>query len=137
MNKYNVNDPIFVESKLYQNFLKQNPTQGFLKIRAFAANQAIPISGLKIIVSKIIDNNKIIFFEGNTNESGIIEKINLPAPTLNTDNLNIPSTITYNIEAIYNSDDINRVYQVNIYENIYVVQTINIVPKLNNNMGDI
>ena len=67
MNTFNINDQSFINSKVYQDFLKENPGSGYLKIRAFTANQAIPISGLNIIISKNIDNNNVIFFEGTTN----------------------------------------------------------------------
>ena len=129
MNTYNINNENFKNTPSYTNFIAQNPSNGYLKIRAYAASEAIPISGLDIVVSKIIDNNKVIFFDGATNESGVIERIVLPAPKLNTDNQNAPSSTTYDIEASYN--DINSTYKVNMYENIYVIQTINIVPKMN------
>jgi len=135
MNTYNFDDPIFMESQLYQNFIEQNPSQGFLRIRAYAASQALPISGLRVIVSKILDNNKVIFFDGITNTSGIIEKITLPAPRLNPNNQEIPIATTYDIEAIYTPDNINRKYYVNMYENIYAVQNINVVPNLGNGVG--
>ena len=44
----------------YQKFLKDNTGRGYLKIRASAANEAIPISGIKIKVSKVIGDNKIV-----------------------------------------------------------------------------
>ena len=134
MNTYNINDESFKKTISYTNFLSQNPSSGYLKIRAFAASEAIPISGIKIIVSKMIDNNKVIFFEGTTNESGIIERIVLPTPSLNSNNLNIPSSITYDITAMY--DNSVNTYKINMYENIYVVQTISIVPKMNRVLGD-
>ena len=86
MNTYNFNDASFKNTSSYQNFISANPSEGYLKVRASAASQALPISGLKIVVSKIIDGNKVIFFEGTTDSSGVIEKITLPAPKLNTDN---------------------------------------------------
>ena len=135
MNIYNVNDPIFRESKLYQDYLNENPATGYLRIRAFAASQAIPISNLRIVVSKVIDDYKVIFFEGTTNNSGIIERIELPVPKLEPDNLDVPNKATYEIQAIYTPDNVNRVYLVNMYENVYVVQTINIVPNLNTGVG--
>lgn len=136
MNTFNINDQEFANSAIYQNFLKQNPSQGYLKIRAYAASQAIPITNLKIVVSKIIDNNKVIFFEGNTNESGIIEKITLPAPRLNQNNLDTPSSTTYDITATYEEQNLTNIYRVNIYDNIYVVQTISVVPTMNVMAGD-
>ena len=135
MNTYNFNDPIFRESALYRDYLNENPTTGYLRIRAYAASQAIPISNLKITVSRVVDNNRIIFFEGNTNESGIIERIELPTPRLDPNNLDVPSRATYEINASYEPDNVSRVYLVNLYENVYVVQTINIVPTTNNGVG--
>lgn len=136
MNTYNFNDASFKNTSSYQNFISANPSEGYLKVRASAASQALPISGLKIVVSKIIDGNKVIFFEGTTDSSGVIEKITLPAPKLNTDNLAAPSSTTYDINATYQPDNLNDIYRVNIYENIYVVQTINVVPTLSAMAGD-
>ena len=48
MNTYNINDDSYANSQAYQEFLKDNPDEGYLKIRAFAASQAIPISGVNI-----------------------------------------------------------------------------------------
>ena len=80
MNIYNINDENFKNTEAYRSFMNDNPVNGYLKIRAYGASGAIPISNLKIVVSKIINNTKIIFFEGTTNESGIIDKITLPTP---------------------------------------------------------
>ena len=53
MNTYNINDINFINSNLYQKYLKENPVKGYLKIRAYAANEAVPISGLNVTISKI------------------------------------------------------------------------------------
>ena len=135
MNTYNFNDSIFKQSQLYQNFVRENPSQGYLRIRAYAASQALPIRGLKVIVSKVVDNNKIIFFDGVTNDSGVIERITLPTPRIGDDNQIIPKNITYDIEAIYEPDNIQRMYSVNMYEGVYAVQNINVVPNINNGVG--
>ena len=131
MNTYNINDENFKNSTIYQNFLKNNPSRGSLRVRAYAASQAIPIQGVKIVVSGIIDNNNVIFFEGETNESGVIEKILLPAPKLDLNNLDIPDKLTYEVLASY--ENIDLLYKVNMYEDICVIQNINIVPSLNGN----
>ena len=137
MNTYNINDENFKNTTSYQNFITANPGVGYLKIRASAASQALPISSLKIVVSKVIDNNNIIFYEGVTDTSGVIERINLPAPRLESDNLDAPKATTYIVKATYEPDNLNTTYQVNIYDNIYTIQTINVVPTLNNRLGDI
>ena len=133
MNTYNFNDESFKNTNIYKQFISANPSLGYLKIRAYTASQALPISNLKIVVSKNIGNTNVIFYEGVTNSSGVIEKINLPAPSQNTDDLVIPTSVSYDIKATY--EETTNIYKVNIYENIYVVQTINIVPTMNV-MGD-
>ena len=125
---YNVNDINFTNSNLYQEFLKENPKTGYLKIRAYAASGAIPITNLKVVVSKNVENDKIIFFEGITDSSGIIEKITLPAPSLNESDLVKPNNITYDIEATYKN--MKSTYQIYIYENVYVIQNISVVPNI-------
>ena len=129
MNTYNVNDVNFVNSELYQSYLKDNPSNGYLRIRASAANGAIPISGLSVVVSKVIDNNTVIFFEGVTDSSGLIERITLPVPKIVSDDLVAPTGNTYDVSTSYDKDNFMSNYKVNVYENVYVVQNINIVPK--------
>ncbi len=136
MNTYNFNDENFKNTNSYKQFTFANPAEGYLKIRAYAASGALPISNLNIVVSKIIDNNNVIFFEGKTNSSGIIERIPLPAPRIESNNLDAPNSTTYDIKATYPEDNLDEVYKINIYENIYVVQTINVVPTLNVSFGD-
>ena len=133
MNTYNFSDENFKNTDIYKEYIGINNGQGYLKIRAYTASQALPISNLKIIVSKTIENNNIIFYEGITNSSGIIEKIILPAPKQGSDDLIKPSSTIYDIKATY--ENTTNTYKVNIYDNIYVVQTINLVPTMNV-MGD-
>ena len=130
MNTYYIGNENFIDSSLYKEFIRQNQGKGNLRIRAFSASGAIPIEGLKIVVYTIFDNHKIIFYEGFTDESGVIERIPLPAPKTNTDNLIIPNKTVYTIDATYIPDDIHLVYDVNMYDKICVVQNINIVPSL-------
>ena len=127
MNTYNIDDKDFINSELYKSFINANPGIGFLKIRAFAASQAVPISGMNVQVSKDIGGDKIIFSSGVTNESGVIEKISLPVPR-NSDNMMAPVLTTYDIYTNYG--DFERLYKVNVYDDIYVVQNINVTPNI-------
>jgi len=124
---YNIDDKDFVNSELYKSFINANPGVGFLKIRAFAASQAVPISGMNVQVSKDIGGNKVIFFSGVTNESGVIERISLPVPR-SSDNMMAPLITTYDIDTSY--EGVDRIYKVNVYDNIYVVQNINVTPNI-------
>ena len=130
MNNFYITDKDFINTKSYQDFISANKGMGILKIRASAANSAVPISNLKVTVSTIIDNNNVIFFEGYTNSSGVIENISLPAPLTNISDLTVPNKTVYNVVAVYNGDDIKQTYKVNIYDKIVVIQNINIVPPM-------
>ncbi|MBQ1813107.1 MAG: hypothetical protein II119_04100 [Bacilli bacterium] len=124
----NINDMNFINSEAYKNFIKINSSTGGLRVRAYAASQAVPISGLKVVVTTTIENNNVTFFEGYTNESGITDKIILPAPKLNNDNLVAPNATKYIITTTYNNK--KQVYEVNMYENVCVIQNVNVVPNM-------
>jgi len=109
----------FKKSSEYPLFIKENSGIGKLKIRAYAASEALPVSGLNIVVSSIIFNKKIIFYMGSTDTSGVIPTIELPAPKL-LSNLEIPKTIKYDIEVVGGST-----FSINMYDGICVVQNIN------------
>lgn len=131
MNTYNINDENFIKTSMYQEYMRENPSTGNLRIRASAANGAIPVEGVKAIITNEIDGNRVIFFEGYTNESGVIERITLPAPKLNISDLNVPNKTTYKLRITFPKENIDQTYDVNMYENICVVQNVNISPKSN------
>lgn len=110
----------FKKSSEYALFIKENPGIGQLKIRAYAASEALPVSGLNIVVSSMIFNKKIVFYKGVTDSSGVVPTLSLPTPGL-VNNLEIPKTIKYDIEVVEN----NSIYPVNMYDGILVVQNIN------------
>ena len=134
---FNVKDENFKKTSIYKNFIIKHPSFGTLKIKASAASGAVPISGLKIVVTTNIENNKVIFYEGYTDSSGTINNISLPAYKLDTNNLDIPEKTEYNVEATYIPENLSMTFKVNIYENISVVQNINVVPEMRLIEGDI
>ena len=126
MNNVNITDSNFISTIVYKNFMIENTGRGILNIRASFANQALPITNLKVVVSKEIENYNVIFYEGVTNISGLIEKISLPTPPKENDDLIAPKSTTYKITTLYNNREYT--YVVNMYDEICVVQNINIVP---------
>ena len=117
----NINE--FKKTLEYPDFIKENNGIGYLRIRAYGASEAIPIEGMNIVVSTIYNGKNIIFFEGVTDESGMIKRLELPTPSREKDDLVIPKWKTYNIEANYNNKLEN--FKVNIYDDICVQQVIN------------
>lgn len=126
MNNVNITDSNFISTIVYKKFMIENTGRGILNIRASFANQALPITNLKVVVSKEIENYNVIFYEGVTNISGLIEKMSLPTPPKENDDLIAPKNTTYKITTLYNNREYT--YVVNMYDGIYVVQNINIVP---------
>jgi len=129
MNNVSINDQEFINSSAYREFMNNNKGMGYLKVRAYAANQAVPITGLKILVNKKINGYNVNFFEGYTNDSGVIENISLPAPINDSNDLVIPKSNQYEIIATNNNT--NLTFVVNVYDKLYVIQNIGIVPKMN------
>ena len=60
----NINE--FMKTNEYPDFIKENSGNGKLKIRAYAASEALPVDGLNIIVSSVINNEEVVFFKGVT-----------------------------------------------------------------------
>ena len=126
MNEIKFND--FKKLEEYKDFNKNNPEVGYLNIRAYAANSAIPISNLEVKVTRVINDQKVVFFDGKTDNSGLITNINLPTPPKNTNDEVIPLSSEYEVSAKYNDE--NLVFIVVMYANISVLQNISVVPNL-------
>ncbi len=126
----NVNDEILSSDTAYQEFLRTNTSTATLKIRASAASQALPVSGVNIVVSKEIGNNNIIFFEGVTDDSGMINNIVLPAPQLNPNDEVAPTLINYTVKATYPQDNLNKEYKVTLYGGTSAIQYIFLSPNV-------
>ena len=130
MNTILFTDESFKRTESYETFMSNNPDNSYLKIQASKANSAMPVEGVEIIISHIIDEYKVIFFDGKTNESGIIENISLPVPKKDPNDLNIPLSTTYNIEAIYTKENIDVLYKAKMFSGANAIQNIDINPNI-------
>lgn len=115
----------------YQEFLDQNKEYGLLKVQAFAARQAIPISGVQVIVSKRFSDMDKIFFEGRTDESGIIDNIKLPTTSklLSERPQDVLPYAEYDFSAfheIFNTESANN---IQIFQDIKSIQPVRVVPR--------
>ena len=126
----NANDESLNNDVAYQEFLRNNPATSTLKIRASAASQALPVSGVNVVVSKEIGNNNIIFFSGSTDESGMINNIVLPAPKANQNDEVAPTLINYKVKATYAPDNLNKEYNVTLYGGTSAIQYIFLSPNV-------
>jgi len=61
-------------------FLSENTEQGVLRVQAFRGQQTIPVPGVQVTVFCPLEGGDVVLFQGETDESGILDPIILPAP---------------------------------------------------------
>lgn len=130
MNLLNYED--FKKTESYQKFIKENPSTGTLKVEVFTAYQAIPVPDTEIIITKDIDGEKVLFFRGKTNSSGMISNIELPSPEEDTDYKpgSAPKYTRYDVTAIHEGYERIKKYDVAIFGNAGVIQYIKMIPEI-------
>ena len=127
MKIVNYFDESFKNTNDFLEFKNLNPGIGRLKIRAFAANEALPVSNVHVVVSCLFHDMKIVFFDGLTDASGMTSVIELPTPRTNSDDLIVPEAINYEVESEDVEMNNKQSFVVKMYNGICVVQNIIIV----------
>lgn len=124
--EYDYDSEEFKNSSIYKSFINNNSGKGVLKIEASTASEAYPLKGVEIIISKVLGNNKIIFYRGSTNDSGIIDGIILPTKEINREINDVSDIVftTYDLLASYPEYDLSKKYDVTIFDNIKVIQPV-------------
>lgn len=118
------------EGLTYAQFLQQNPYKGYLKVQAFRGDQTYPVPGVVVTVSREFADGKRVFFEGVTDENGILDGIDLPAAPrgeslVPDDPL---TTAVYDLSArhpLYRDVDV----PIEIYEGITAIQPLRLLLK--------
>lgn len=119
----------FKKLDIYKDFLESNPDLGYLKIKAFTAQEAIPLSKTEVIITKDIGSYKVIFYRGETDINGMINQIVLPAPKqVSSTSDATPKYTLYELNALHEGYEIIREYQVGMLGNVKVIQYIKMVP---------
>ena len=124
--EYDFDSEEFKNSSIYESFINNNSGKGVLKIEASTASEAYPLKDVEIIISKEFGDNKIVFYKGTTNDSGIIDGIILPTKKIDKE-INDASDIvftTYDLIARYPKYNLEKEYDVTIFDNIKVIQPI-------------
>lgn len=121
----------FMKTEAYSSFIKENSEMGQLKVMAFTAHQGLPIENAEVVITKNIDTNRILFFRGFTNSSGIIDNINLPAPpsgyNSQTEEIN-----NYTIYDLYVTHPEYEPFQhiVGMFGDLKVIQYAKLIPNI-------
>jgi hypothetical protein len=64
----------------HEGFINENSRKGILKIQAYRGQMAYPVPSVRVVISKRFLDGEYVFFSGLTDENGIIDGIELPAP---------------------------------------------------------
>lgn len=116
----------YFNSEKHADYLKNNPGSGLLRIQVYTANQAFPLEDVEVKVYKEIDGKRVIFFNGVTDSSGIIDNINLPTKEVKKEVESASDIMStdYIIEAKYPKTGVAQDYIVSIYDDLKVIQPI-------------
>ena len=124
----------FQKTTEYQNFKRENPSVGSLRVNVFAANVAIPLENVNIVITKKVGNYQVLFFDGFTDSSGIIDNIVLPAPDISSNNMEVPGYTFYDLNASREGYQEVEQYEIAMFGNTKVIQYVKLMPEVNNNV---
>lgn len=109
----------------YEEFIRENPRRGYLKVQAFSGRQSYPIEGVRVAITRDFGDETVLFFEGVTDADGIIDDIELPAPPRENSLvfLTPDKTAEYDMTALYDGVPPQR-SKIQIYEGIKSIQPV-------------
>lgn len=122
----------FKNTEDYQEFIDRNTSEGSLKVKVFTAYQAIPIPDTEILITKDIEDNRVLFFRGFTDSSGKIDDIMLPAPPEDSNPTpdSDPQYTIYDLTAIHEGYETIKKYNIGIFGNVGVIQYVKMTPEI-------
>lgn len=125
-----INFEEFMRTPEYQDFKRDNPDIGTLKVQAFTAYNALPIAGTDIMLSIDIEEYRVVFFRGQTDSSGIIDNIQLPAPKSSIGSIDAPLYTVYDLTAIHVGYESIKQYSIGMFGGIKVIQYVKMTPEI-------
>lgn len=119
-------------------YLKENPKIGFIKLQVSTARSAIPISGAKVTISRMIGSSPHVFATAVTDMDGLVAPIPLPAPDRSLseqpENQGEPVPFaTYDIRTEYPRHVPVENISVPVFDGIVSIQPVSLIPDTNGN----
>ena len=120
----------FKDSDDYGDFIKDNPSLGNFKVQVSMGSGGIPVDGVEVLVTKDINGKKVLFFKGETDDSGMIDNIKVPAPKSMTDFSfkEFPGHTDYDLSIICKKHNVIKEFVLQAYGDVKAIQNVNIVP---------
>ena len=122
----------FQKSDYAMSFFQKNPSIGFLKIVVSAFSSAVPIDNAEVTVYKDIGDMRVVFFQGKTDVSGIIDDIMLPSPkSMNFGSLDVPDYEVYSIDVQKEGFEKIVGFMIGVFDGIKIIQNFSLKPLIN------
>ena len=115
----------------YEEFLRQNQSNGAIKVQVTTASGTYPVAGAKVVISKDFLEGERQLFEQMTDESGTTQNIALPAPARA---LSMDEEETETPYASYRIQVTHPDYHSHVFENVPVfadvksIQPVDLIP---------
>lgn len=124
----------FKTMREYQDFLKEYPDTGVLRVRVFTAGGVIPLSNTNILIMKEIGDYQVLFYNGVTDSVGFLGDIVLPAPKKDLLSNDIPHSTPYEMSAIHLGYQDIQQYTISVYGGVTVIQYVRMIPEVKPNV---
>ena len=124
----------FKTMREYQDFLKEYPDTGVVRVRVFTAGGVIPLSNTNILIMKQIGDYQVLFYNGVTDSVGFLGDIVLPAPKRDLLSTDIPHSTPYEMSAIHLGYQDIQQYTISIYGGVTVIQYVRMIPEVKPNV---
>lgn len=121
----------FKNTDLYDDFIRENPDTGNLKVQVFTAYGAIPVANTAILITKDIEEYRVVFFQGLTDSSGIISNISLPAPAMSISSEAAPVYTVYDMTAVNEGYETLKTFSIGMFGGVNVIQYVKMQPEVN------
>lgn len=123
------------DQKSYRNieeFLVDNPKSGFLRVQVFAGEQTFPVSNANIVVTKNFGSRENVFYEENTDISGVMSRVSLPAPdkSLSVYPTSLQPYSTYDISVTHPGYNKVVIHNCVVFDGIETAQMVELIPGL-------
>lgn len=118
-------------NNLFEDYINQNLDRGFIFFQVSTIDNAVPIKGAKVQISKDFGNRTEIFYELETDESGRTAIVPIPAPPKQfslVPELSAQPFATYDATIKYGENGIRKMYNIPVFAGMTSIQPYVITP---------
>ncbi len=119
----------------YDKFKADYTEHGWLRVETYASNGLYPVSNSRVVVYKEIDGENYFIYDLHTDSSGIVDSLELPAPSKTLSETQQPSGspapyATYSIFVTHPGFVSTYFENVPIFDSTVSIQAVEMLPKV-------